>query len=504
MLKRELTASVAGYRREHLYFIVALCLLVAFAAVVEWNGYYSTIGMDGFHYVRAGVSLLSSGQYVNPSGKPEVWFPPVYPILIGIGSLGGRLNPHATARIISVAFAIALVPLLWSAAYKCTRSKTAATIAAAILTLNPTFLNYSTASLSEIIATVFLTCALLVWLRADPSPKSGFLLGLFSAFAYLTRPEAVLPLAVWCLYDLATRQRPLKTLLWTGLAFLICVLPYNVFLYRTTGHLFSNKSEVNLAGGRGTYYGWAREWIDPDALTMSYFTPPHPVTLKQEIGRYLAKSKELRYLYTSLVGGTHRAAAALTLIACALALFLALQGRARAGVFSLLLYLAVLPGYSLKDRYLLESLPAMAILCGAAVAMRWGKPWLRIGLGTAALAGLVMNLAALPPQFMPHTGSRLQQRAGLVLLDAPSNAVLLEGVSRVAYYAHRDRQQRTVQPLDLNVRYACKTYPGRQLYVVSLASANEKPPVTKLSVPMIFTEGKDTLTITPITADCSW
>ena len=503
MFKRALT-PFSTYRREHWYFIAVLCLLVICAAAMEWNGVYSTIGIDGFHYVHSGVSLLSSGHYLNPAGKPEVWFPPVYPILIGIGSLAGRLDPHAVARIISLVFAVSMIPLLWFVAHKCTGSKLAATIATAILALNPVYLDHSTASLSEIVTTALLMGALLVWLRDKPSPKSGFLLGVLSALAYLTRPEAVLPLVVWCLYDFAMRQKPRKLLLWTAAAFLICVLPYNIFLYRTTGHLFSNKSEVNLAGGRGSYYGWAREWINPDTLVMSYFTPPHPVTFRQELGRYLAKTKELRFLYTNLVSGTHHIAAGLTLIACALALLLTLKGRGRIGVLSLLLYLAVLPVYSLKERYLLESLPALAILCGAAAAMRWGRPWLKIGIGAAALAGPAMNLAALPPQFTPHAGSRIQQKAGMVLRDTPPNTVLLELASRVAYYAKRDRQQMTYQSADLNIRYACKVYPGRPLFVIALESGGETSPVPHTSVQTVLTEGKERLTITPITADCSW
>lgn len=503
MFKRVAAAS-NSYNRHHWYFVAALCLLLVSAAALKWNGVYSTIGIDGFHYVHAGVSLFTSGHYLNPAGKPEVWFPPVYPILIGIGSLAGRLDPHVAARIISLIFALALIPLLWSVAYKSTGSKLAATIAAAILALNPIFIDHSTASLSEIITAALLTGALLVWLHYEPSPKNGFLLGALSALAYLTRPEAVLPLLVWCLYDIAIQRRSRKILLWTASAFLICVLPYNVFLYRTTGHLFSNKSEVNLAGGRGSYYGWAREWIDPDTLVMSYFVPPHPVTLRQEVGRYLARTKDLRFLYTNLIAGSHHVAAAFTLAACTLALLLGLKGRVRIGVFSLLLYLAVLPIYSLKERYLLESLPAFAILCGVAVAMRWSRPWLKVGIAAAALAGPVMNLAALPPQFTPHQGSHIQQKAGMALRDTPSNAILLELASRVAYYAQRDRQQMTYQSAELNIRYACKAYPGRPLYVIALESGGETSPIPRVSVPTVLTEGKGRLTITPVTADCSW
>lgn len=68
---------------------------------------------DEIGYITGGIKLVTTGEYSNPCGEPELWFPPVYPVLIGCLSLGGLLASFLIARLISAVASIGRLLLVY-------------------------------------------------------------------------------------------------------------------------------------------------------------------------------------------------------------------------------------------------------------------------------------------------------------------------------------------------------------------------------------------------------
>ena len=93
--------------------LVPIVLALTLAIVLQWNGPQSIAVADEIAYITGGVNLVVSGEYTNPFGEPELWFPPVYPLLIGCLSLGGLLDAFLVARLISSIAAIGTLVLTY-------------------------------------------------------------------------------------------------------------------------------------------------------------------------------------------------------------------------------------------------------------------------------------------------------------------------------------------------------------------------------------------------------
>ena len=93
---------------------VALILAVfGLSIALQWNGSQSVAVADEVAYVVGGVNLITTGTFTNSFGEPELWFPPVYPVLIGVFSLGGWIDPFVVARALSVIAAVATLLILY-------------------------------------------------------------------------------------------------------------------------------------------------------------------------------------------------------------------------------------------------------------------------------------------------------------------------------------------------------------------------------------------------------
>ena len=105
-----LSAHAAGLGRLNVLSPGAAQLAVGavFLALlaVQWRGPGFLPGTDAIAYITGGVNLFTTGSFTNPGGEPELWFPPLYPILIGAASLGGRVDPATVAHLISASFAL--------------------------------------------------------------------------------------------------------------------------------------------------------------------------------------------------------------------------------------------------------------------------------------------------------------------------------------------------------------------------------------------------------------
>ena len=104
-------------------FAVPLILAVfGLSITLQWNGSQSVAVADEVGYVVGGVNLITTGSFTNSFGEPELWFPPVYPVLIGVCSLGGWIDPFVVARVLSVIAAVATLLILHRSVERVLRS----------------------------------------------------------------------------------------------------------------------------------------------------------------------------------------------------------------------------------------------------------------------------------------------------------------------------------------------------------------------------------------------
>jgi 4-amino-4-deoxy-L-arabinose transferase-like glycosyltransferase len=196
------------------FALPATIVLFLLAIFLQWNGAQSVAVADDIAYVTGGVNLVTTGSFTNPFGEPELWFPPVYPLAIGILSLGGLFDPFVVARLISVAAAVVTLILVHRLLERVLSSDDSGshylslvpTIATLLLAMNPTFQTYANRALSESLAACLTITALSVWLRVEARILRSVLTGLFVALAALTRPECVLVLPLWCGLEVLFRR----------------------------------------------------------------------------------------------------------------------------------------------------------------------------------------------------------------------------------------------------------------------------------------------------------
>jgi hypothetical protein len=241
-----------------------------FLAILQWGVPFT--GVDGVHYITGGLSLIREARFVNPSGGPELWFPPLYPLAIGIGSVAGTFDPVIVARLISLGASGLTIVLVWIACRRIVPdSELFAGLTVAALAVNPLFARQALAVLAEATATALMVLAFVVWLRSANSVGRTALVGALTGLSYLTRPEALIPFAIWTAVD-GFRRRQVRTVMCYAaawLTFFAVAAPYIGYLYRHTNQLtISNKLQITLASGRATYYGCPREYIDPARLDM--------------------------------------------------------------------------------------------------------------------------------------------------------------------------------------------------------------------------------------------
>jgi 4-amino-4-deoxy-L-arabinose transferase-like glycosyltransferase len=237
-------------------------------------GSHQVVAADHATYITSGINLFAGKGFTSPGGWPETWFPPVYPLLIGVLNIltgDGML----AAKLVSLAASVVWV----LAFYRVGRSiggETVGLVAAVILLVQPDRALFSVLSMSQAVFSALLWSAVALYI-ADPgdarpttAPLTGVLLGL----AALTRPEGLLAAGV-IVMDRAVRlwpTSPRRAVTRAGIlaaAFAIVLLPYIVYLYRTTGKLtMTGKTEINLAVGRSLSSGEPLYRIDPSTLDL--------------------------------------------------------------------------------------------------------------------------------------------------------------------------------------------------------------------------------------------
>lgn len=496
--------------------LIVLLFLIAIAW--QWHGAQSIAVADEIGYVTSGINLVTTGYFLNPWGEPELWFPPVYPVLIGVGSLGGRWDPFVTARILSVIAAVVSLVTLHHVALRLGVSRTEqghslalerdalsspqrptsltsdrstrvlATISVALLAANPTFQIFANRALSESLALCLSLLALRLWL-ASQSLRGAIATGVFIGLATLTRPECILLAPFWYGIDWL-RRRDRATFIRAvacGATLAALLLPYVAFLHKHTGRwTISNKGEVNLAAGRAAFHQTPREYIDEATLELGYF--PVDTSLPTELQRYAFNVRKLVAAFCEIYCRPLLAiGVAVLVITGAMLLWRRKEQRLVLGLAAGLVYLVAVVRYDVAGAKNLHlALPTFSLL--AAMTLTWTLQlarW-RWVVPVCGLATLVMLEGATRFPRWSQTSSTIEyaslRDAGQQLrMSHHPRGVMYEYGASTAYYSGQWRRYLTPNSLDTILRHiAVQERTSGPVYVtVSAATSRALHPSTR-------------------------
>ncbi len=198
----EKSSAIPRYARGAGLTLAAL----AGALLVLWatssNGPAATL--DTANYMAAARSLIRGDGYLMTHGGPMVLWPPLFPSLLGVGSLAG-IEPLQAARILNAAsFAlIILVAAWWFSRHL--RHRTLAVLATAMVVVGGPLAVTSCWALTEALynALVVLCLVSLARFAEDRRPTSLFAAAAFASLACLQRYIGVVLLPVGALLILA-------------------------------------------------------------------------------------------------------------------------------------------------------------------------------------------------------------------------------------------------------------------------------------------------------------
>jgi hypothetical protein len=444
----------------------------------QWHGPGFLPGTDAIAYITSGVNLIAHGRYLNAADQPELWFPPLYPILIGSVSIGGRLDPTGVAHGIALASAVLglfmtgyLARLVGGKGYE-------PALAMALLALNPVHQGAAVYALSEATATLLGLCGFAIWLRlADGAPLRQYaLLGLLVGLSYLTRPEGLLLLPIWAAFDLLRGKGAARFLAGYTVAGLVTVslmLPYVIYLYEHTGRVtLTGKTAINLVSGRATYYSEPTEYIDPSTLEVGLWK--HDVTFLDEAGRYAWNTARILASYAR-----HLIAILAVPILVGLASFAnRRQLRFLVGGAAFVVYVILLVVFQVKNRFLHLSTPFLSILAARglvhlfeAIGQTSGRRWHPHAQAAAAwaicAATIVQSMLVLRQNIEDGSGSPLLRDAGQELGRlAPTRGVVFDQWGHIAFHAHQESRILTPNDIQTLLRYIEKHMrPGQPVYL---------------------------------------
>ena len=256
-------------RRRQPFTAIFLGILVAAVAL---RGYWAihhgaVLEGNGCEYARIAENLVRHGAYVGLSGEPELMFPPLYPILLALGSLVAGSVDGAT-RLVPFLAGVLLVPAMVALAWLLYGPRVALG-AGALAALHPLLIDLSGSAFSEGIYLPLMVMGLYWGLRsldADtlaPTVWCGVMCGL----AYLVRPEALLyPVIILAAALVRDLRRPAfatrfpRRVLCLLAPLVILIAPYAAYLSVRTGSLrLEGKGLMNYTIGERQNSGMSKD-----------------------------------------------------------------------------------------------------------------------------------------------------------------------------------------------------------------------------------------------------
>jgi len=427
---------------------------------------------DGVYYATLGKNLVAG----NFREGLSTFYPPLYPLLVGLSSCIFRDAEAGGKMVSAMAGGLLVVPvyLLIRILY----GEGAAAIGAFLIATHPSLNYYSSLLLTESTYTLlFMTAVLVGWIALSTGGSAFLSTGILLGACYLVRPEAIgylcLMLVLACGNGFSGKRLPLRRVLLNVLSlvtgFTLLASPYILLLRQRTGRwTISDKLRAlagsneslerkwfGLAAGRRTtladrLYGGIYE--DDAGTVEAGSTRSSPRDLRRAVGHSIKALKwEISYLIHHLLP-PH------LLLLLGLGLFKAEWTKE---FYLLLFFVATLIGYAMlpdavEGRLLLPLLPLL--LCWVARGIEEVEDWLnrlleRIKFSRAfsLKAGQVLRaagMAALLLSLLPwiaHTFIRGQlnqlvehQQAGAWVREHSDAAALVMATNPyVAFYAMR-------------------------------------------------------------------
>jgi len=239
----------------------AIPLLFGIALLVVFPLHDTFEEWDGVVQAFAGRELVSGMGY--PWGVSQRW-PPLYPLLIGLGSR--LVSAFDAAKAISMVAAVVLVYVAYVLTVEISGRQSVGLLAQAFLVVNPRFVLSSIQAENHMLESVFLVSALTLFLKAAKSPdvKLWLAAGAATGLASLSRytSYALLPLFLVMPFLFFGRKQALRAALMVLASFALVNLPWWYANARANGSPFANTLYIplgwNVIAG-GTSYQW---WWD--------------------------------------------------------------------------------------------------------------------------------------------------------------------------------------------------------------------------------------------------
>jgi len=234
---------------------------LAFFLRISFLRLQSPLNPDSVYYATLGKHLVSG----NLQEGLSTFWPPLYPLLVGLSSLVFQ-DIETGGKFVSLLAGSVLVIPVYSL-IRVLYGKDAAFIGAFLVAIHPTLIDYSTALLTESTYTTLFMTALFAGLKAFSGGGylAFFSIGVMLGACYLLKPEAIgyvglMAVLTSCTSLLSNHLPPSEVLF--GIMALVAgasllSLPYILFLRRATGEwTISDKFRAHFHPSES----WARKW----------------------------------------------------------------------------------------------------------------------------------------------------------------------------------------------------------------------------------------------------
>jgi len=253
---------IGALRKRKERWIPALIPLLFGIALLVVSPLHDTFEeWDGVVQAFAGMEIVSGKGYTW--GVSQRW-PPLYPLLIGLGSR--LVSVFDAAKAVSMIAAVGLVYVIYVLTVEISGRQSVGLLAQAFLAVNPRFVLSSIQAENHMLESVFLVLALTLFLKAARSPDGKLWLaaGATAGLASLTRytSYALLPVFVVAPFVLFDRKRALRAVLLLVAAFALVNLPWWYANARANGSPFANRLYITVGWSVLSDFSSHRWWWD--------------------------------------------------------------------------------------------------------------------------------------------------------------------------------------------------------------------------------------------------
>lgn len=240
-------------------FLYALAVFISLALALGlysvWNLYF--IDTDGTAYAALGKNI-ATGVGLTLCGKSHTFYPPGYPLAIGLFYVFLR-DAELAGHLVSWFAYIGTVATTFLLAWRLRPSLPFAVIAASVVTFHPSMIQYASTVMAEgLFVCIVAVSAFCCWkLSQEENTPYGLwaVWGALIGFAYMIRADGILYGPIQGLYIIlwGTENRR-RLLVKSALAALTCLLvmgPYLIFIHSATGQWqLSTKTPIILEYAR--------------------------------------------------------------------------------------------------------------------------------------------------------------------------------------------------------------------------------------------------------------